>query len=307
MTEVLADQAAGLRQLLRGGRPRSITVASASPYMGCSAVAANLAVSLAREGRSVVVFDWSGGVRGVGWLLGIDPQPDLLEVLRGGLRPQDVCATGSAGVRVIAAASTAAALAHLSLVEVVRLEQTVEALQANMNVVIIDAGANDLPACAAADELMLVTQADAQSVIATYRLVKRLTAVCGRRRANVLMNRVRIPAQADRFFGNLFTTAARFLSVTLELVGRIPHDDCVQRATQLREVVVDAFPGAASSKVLRNCAETILRGPEARTRQGGVFAGRLIAVARTLGEPKKTVPPAHSIAATMQPSKTTPE
>jgi len=62
MTEVLADQAAGLRQLLRGGRPRSITVASASPYMGCSAVAANLAVSLAREGRSVVVFDWSGGV-----------------------------------------------------------------------------------------------------------------------------------------------------------------------------------------------------------------------------------------------------
>jgi flagellar biosynthesis protein FlhG len=305
MTEVLADQAAGLRQLLRGGRPRSITIASASPQAGCSVVAANLAVSLAREGRSVLVFDWSGGVNGVGWLLGVDPGPDLLEVLRRSHRPQDACATGNAGVRVVAAAGAAAALAHLSLVEVVRLEQTVEALQANMNVVIIDAGANDLPACAAADELMLVTQVDAQSVIETYRLVKRLTAVCGRRRANVLMNRIRIPAQADRFFGNLSTTAARFLSVTLELGSRIPYDDCVERATQLRQVVVEAFPGAPASKMLRNCAETMLRGPEAGTRQGGVFAGRLITVARTLGEPKKTVPPAPSSAASMQPSKTT--
>jgi flagellar biosynthesis protein FlhG len=305
MTEVLVDQAAGLRQLLRGGRPRSITIASASAHAGCSVVAANLAVSLAREGRSVLVFDWSGGVKGVGWLLGVHPGPDLLGVLRGSHRPQDACATGNAGVRVVAAAGAAAALAHLSLVEVVRLEQTVEALQANMNVVIIDAGANDLPACAAADELMLVTQVDSQSVIETYRLVKRLTAVCGRRRANVLMNRIRTPAQADRFFDNLSTTAARFLSVTLELGSRIPYDECVERATQLRQVVVEAFPGAPSSKMLRNCAETILRGPEPGTRQGGVFAGRLITVARTLGESKKTAQPALSSAATMQPSKTT--
>ena len=151
------------------------------------------------------------------------------------------------------------------------------------------------PACAAADELVLVTQAEAQSVLETYRLVKRLTAVCGRRRTNVLINRMRIPAQADRFFGNLSTTAARFLSVTLELEGRIPNDDCVERATQLRQIVVEAFPGAPSSKMLRNCAETILRGPESGTRQGGVFAGRLIAVARTLREPRKTVPPVHSM------------
>jgi len=307
MTEVLADQAAGLRQLLRGGRPRSITIASASPRAGCSAVAANLAVSLAREGRSVLVFDWGGGAKGAGWLLGVDQGPDLLEVLRGSRPPEDVCAPGNAGVRVVAAARAAAALAHLSLVEVVRLEQTVEALQSGVNVVIIDAGTNDLPACAAADELVLVTEAEAQSVLETYRLVKRLTAVCGRRRTNVLINRMRIPTQADRFFGNLSTTAARFLSVTLELWGRIPNDDCVERATQLRQTVVEAFPGAPSSKVLRNCAETILRGTESGTRQGGVFAGRLIAVARTLGDPRKTVPPVHSIAAIMQPSNTTPE
>ena len=218
--------------------------------------------------------------------------------------------TGNAGVRVVAAERTAAALANLSLVEVVRLEQTVEALQAGANVVIIDAGTNDLPACAAADELMLVTEADAQSVIGTYRLVKRLTAVCGRRRANVLMNRVRIPAQADRFFGNLSTTATRFLSVTLELGGQIPNDDCVERATQLRQIVVEAFPGAPSSRMLRNCAQIMLRAPESGTRQGsGVFAGRLIAVARTLGEPKKPpekiIAPVHSTPVTMQPSRTT--
>jgi len=306
MTEVLADQAAGLRQLLRGGRPRSITIASASPRAGCSAVAANLAVSLAHEGRSVLVFDWSGGVKGVGWLLGVDPGPDLLDVLRGSRQLKDVCATGNAGVRVVTAERTAAALANLSLVEVVRLEQTVEALQAGANVVIIDAGTNDLPACAAADDLMLVTEADAQSVIGTYRLVKHLTAVCGRRRANVLMNRVRIPAQADRFFGNLCTTAERFLNVTLELRGRIPNDDCVERATQLRQIVVEAFPGAPSSKMLRNCAQIMLRAPELGRQQGsGVFAGRLIAVARTLGEPKKPLAPAHSTPVTMQPSKTT--
>jgi len=73
MTEVLADQAAGLRQLLRGGRPRSITVASASPHMGCSAVAANLAVSLSSPTDDLVYvpdqpfFDFSNGVTVAGW------------------------------------------------------------------------------------------------------------------------------------------------------------------------------------------------------------------------------------------------
>ena len=214
----------------------------------------------------------AAGSKGVGWLLGVDPGPDLLEVLRGGRQPQDVCVTGNAGVRVVAAERTAAALANLSLVQVVRLEQTVETLQAGANVVIIDAGTNDLPACAAADELMLVTEADAQCVIGTYRLVKRLTAVCGRRRANVLMNRVRIPAQADRFFGNLSTTAARFLSATLELGGQIPNDDCVERATQLRQIVVEAFPGAPSSRMLRSCAQIMLRAPESGRDKGAVYS-----------------------------------
>jgi flagellar biosynthesis protein FlhG len=199
-----------------------------------------------------------------------------------------------------------AALAGLSPANEVRLEETMEALWAGADVVIVDAAPNDLPNCAVADDLMLVTQADAHSMTETYRLVKRLTKGCGRLRASVLINRVRIPAQADRFFGNLSMTATQFLGIALELGGRIPYDEYMERATLSRQPVVEEFPSAPSSKMLLNCAETLLNRPESGARQGGAFAGRLIAVARDLREPHSTASPARSMRAAIQFDKIAP-
>jgi flagellar biosynthesis protein FlhG len=258
-------------------------MASATACAGRSVIAANLAVSLARADREVLVLDWGGGVKGAAWLLGAEPAADLLEVVRAGARARDAFAVGSAGVRVVAGARTAAALGRLPAREAARLEQALETLQAGVDMVIVDAAPNDLPACAAADELVVVTQADAQSMTETYRFLKRLVPVCGLRQARILINRLRIPARADRIFGNLSIAADRFLSVTLELEGRIPYDECMERSTQLRQVVVDAVPDAPASRALRDCAEATRRWPDTGPREPSAFAGRLVAITRDFG------------------------
>jgi flagellar biosynthesis protein FlhG len=239
-------------------------------------------VSLTRQGRTVLLFDWGGGPKGAGWLVGVEASVDLLDVVRAGVAPTAACLIGSAGVRVVAAGRAAAALGGLSEQEEARLAHAVETLRATADVVIVDAAPNDLPACAAADELLLVTGVDPESMTDAYRLLKRLGAVCGLRRGHVLMNRARIAAQADRIFGNLSSTAMRFLGITLELTGRIPYDERMEQATRLRQPVLEAFPDASSARILRECAASILRWPERGSRTVAPFANRLVAVARAI-------------------------
>ena len=78
MTEILLDQAAGLRRLLAQSALRTIAVVSATTGAGCTLVTANLAVVLARRGHGVLLLDCAAGKSGAAALLGARPTADLL-------------------------------------------------------------------------------------------------------------------------------------------------------------------------------------------------------------------------------------
>jgi len=54
VTELLLDQAAGLRKLLNQSQLRTIAIASAAPGAGRTTIAANLAVAFAQKGNEVL-------------------------------------------------------------------------------------------------------------------------------------------------------------------------------------------------------------------------------------------------------------
>ena len=282
MTEILLDQAAGLRRLLAQSALRTIAVASATTGAGRTLVTANLAVVLARRGHGVLLLDCAAGKSSAAALLGARPTADLLEASRGAADPGTLAAEGTAGVRVVRAQALAAALEHSPVLDPARLAQALDSLREGADVLLVDAPPADLAWGSAARELILLVGPGAQAMTGSYRLIKRLHADCGRRRVHILVTRAHSSTHADRIFGNLSATSGRFLNLPLESVGHILNDEHVLRAARLRQPVVEVFPDADCAQALRECAEAVSRWPYPGEDAFAEFAIRLVETARTL-------------------------
>jgi len=276
MTEVVLDQATGLRRLLAPSALRTIAIGSAGPTAGRSVITANLAVALARQGRGVVVLDCAPARGSAGWLLASQPPADLVAVGARNLRA--TFAEGAGGVRVARAPrlglarSFESASAHLA--------QVLETLREDVDVLLVDAPPGDLVWSAAAGELIVLTGPGAQAMTESYRLIKRLNVDGGRRRMHILANRMQSASHADKIFGNLSATSKRFLNLPLEFLGCIPDDERMSRAARLRQMVVEAFPESECARAVRECADAVLRWNYTGEDGFADFAIRLVDNAR---------------------------
>ena len=276
MTEVVLDQATGLRRLLAPSALRTIAIGSAGPTAGRSVITANLAVALARQGRGVVVLDCAPARGSAGWLLASQPPADLMAVGARDLRA--TFAEGVGGVRVARAPrlglarSFESASAHLA--------QVLETLREDVDVLLVDAPPGDLVWSAAAGELIVLTGPGAQAMTESYRLIKRLNVDGGRRRMHILANRMQSASHADKIFGNLSATSKRFLNLPLEFLGCILDDERMSRAARLRQMVVEAFPESECARAVRECADAVLRWNYTGEDGFADFAIRLVDNAR---------------------------
>ena len=85
--------------------------------------------------------------------------------------------------------------------------------------------------------------------------------------------------QSLQFFGNLSATARQFLGITLEFGGEIPEDESIQRASSLKQPVVEVFPGSPAARAVRTCALQLLGRDGAQAPSVEAFVGRLSAAA----------------------------
>ena len=276
MTEVVLDQAAGLRRLLAHSALRTIAIGSGSPAAGRSVIAANLAVALARQGRGVVVLDCAPARGSAGWLLASQPPADLMAVGARDLRA--TLAEGVGGVRVARAPALGVARSFESASG--HLAQVLETLREDVDMLLVDAPPGDLVWGAAAGELILLAGPGAQAMTESYRLIKRLHVDGGRRRMHILANRMQSASHADKIFGNLSATSKRFLNLPLEFLGCIPDDERMLRAARLRQIVVEAFPESECARAVRECADAVLRWNYTGEDGFADFAIRLVDNAR---------------------------
>jgi flagellar biosynthesis protein FlhG len=277
--EGIADQAAGLRRMLRPAAPRVLALCSA-PGAGRSAVCASIAAWLARIGRRVLVLDCAD--HGAGVLLGAQTRPDILDAARAGFAPAEFRALVHAGLAVVRAGRAVRALARLSPGDEARLARALEAAAGDADCVLVDTAGDDLVLPSVCAEPVLVMRPDADCVLESYRLLKRLAPVTARRPVLVLVNRAGPGVPSMRFFGNLSDTADRFLGMSLAFAGEIPEDQSLQRTSSLKQPVVEMFPGSPAARALRGCAFGLLGRDDAEALGIKAFIDRLAAAARTI-------------------------
>jgi MinD-like ATPase involved in chromosome partitioning or flagellar assembly len=270
------------REAPRVPRPRSVVgrtaapdagsnvvlVASGKGGVGTSVVASLLALSAASAaGARVLLVDASESGGTLHHLLGVRPTHSLWMLKDARTTPADVLLPVDDRLTLVAGGTSGGGGGQSALVapatdlerrsSLLRLAQLYE----NYDVVVLDGGSRLDTIAAAADigapSILLVTSADRLALAANYALVKSI----GARRADapiaVVANRhgEALAADACEFLAG---ACAHFLGRTIDLVGAIPDDPCLQAAVGAGMSVRDALDGSPAADAVGGMLSRVL-------------------------------------------------
>jgi len=238
-----------------------IAVASGKGGVGKTNVVANLAVSLSKAGKRVLLLDADLGLGNLDVLLGLVPRHTIEDVLVGTHTLAEIMLKGPAGINVLPASSGVPRLTSLSESQQLMIQEQLADLAAEMDVLLIDTGAGISPNvtffASSADETMVIISPEPTSLTDAYALIKVLARQYRERRFKVLVNQAKSPREAAEVFGKLDVAVDRFLHVSVELVGTIPYDDYVHMAVMQQKAVSDMFPEAPAAQAFKRLAQQV--------------------------------------------------
>jgi len=259
MVEIVRDQAEGLRRLFTHDFVRVITVAGGKTGIGKTHVVINLAVSLARRGKRVLVLDGQHGKNNLAALLGLKPRYTLTQVIRRERRLEEVMVEGPQGIGIIQAAHGLKSLAYLDGADQDWLVNSFGQLSKHLDAVLVDAGSvgNQSSLSMASQEIVIVVSGRHDSITEAYGLIKLLSRNFAKRHFHILVNQADTEYEARTVYHNMAQVAGRFLDVTLDFMGHIPFDEKLKQAAILCRPVAEVFPAAEAAVAFKNVAETV--------------------------------------------------
>jgi flagellar biosynthesis protein FlhG len=240
---------------------RVIAVTSGKGGVGKSNVVINLAISLSRRGKRVLIIDADLGVGNIDVLLGISATHTLDHVFTGEVTISDIILDGPGGIKLIPAGSGVQEYTNLSAVDRIRLMDEFDQLEEHFDIVLIDTAAgiseNVTYFITAAQEVVVVASPEPTSITDVYALIKLLATRYNERSFHVLVNMVNDSKDALEVFARLCNVCSRFLDVSLDYLGFVLWDDRLMDAVKQQRAVCDLHPNAASSGCFQNLARRI--------------------------------------------------
>ena len=282
LSDMKADQAAGMRRMASPRPVQVIAVTSGKGGVGKTNVSVNLSVALSEAGRRVMLMDADLGLANVDVLLGLHPDKNLSHVMDGERTLEEIILDGPGGILVVPAASGIKRLAELSAVEHAGLIRAFSELNHDIDTLIVDtaAGINEsvISFSRAAQEVVVVVCDEPASITDAYALIKVLSRDYGLQRFRVLANMAHSAQEGRELFSKISRVTDRYLDVTLDFMGVVPHDDCLRKAVRKQRPVVEAYPRSRASMAFRGLAQKAGRWPAPAGAGGHLefFVERLI-------------------------------
>jgi len=280
MTRPRADQAAGLRSMKTGagasrGQIKVISVTSGKGGVGKTNIVANLAISMSRLGRRVLVMDADLSLANLDILLGLNPKYHLGHVFHGERHLDEIIIEGPAGIKILPASSGFQDLTILDSEQKLALLEEVDSLEDQLDVLLIDTSAgigdNVLYFNLAAQERIVIVTPEPTSITDAYALIKVLFTQHQEKNFRVLINEARSDKEAREVFRKLVTVADRFLGgVSLDYLGLIPYDTSVPSAVRRQEAVVEAYPNSPASRNFVRLAKALLEDESRGGLEGNI-------------------------------------
>lgn len=240
---------------------RVISVTSGKGGTGKTHTVVNLAIALARLGKSVLILDADLGLANVDVILGLTPAWTINDVLSGTKSLGQIMLRGPEGISILPSASGVESLCSLSSVQRLALLQQVEEVAAGYDYLLIDTGAGIgsevMYFNTASAEIICVITPDPTSLTDAYALIKVLAQNYKEKEVSILANNVPNEDVAKRSFKRLSRAVERFLHVNLRYIGFIPTDAAVVEAIGSQRALLEVFPSSPSGLALAGIARRI--------------------------------------------------
>lgn len=276
------DQAAGLRRMTKPRSVRVIAVTSGKGGVGKTNISVNLGVSLASQGKDVMLMDADLGLANVDVMLGLHTKYDLSHVMNGERTLEEVIYTGPQGMRIVPASSGVQAMAELSKAEHAGVVQAFSEINSTPDVMIIDTAAgisdNVVTFSRASQEVVVVVCDEPASITDAYALIKLLNREYGIYRFRIIANRVHSAQDGRMLFNKILKVTDRYLDTALDFMGVVPEDEYLRKAVQKQRAVVEAYPRSKSALAFKKLATKADSWPVPATAGGQLefFVERLI-------------------------------
>ncbi len=262
---MIEDQASTLRRMNQSRLIKVIAVTGGKGGVGKTNITLNTAISLAQQGKRVMVLDADLGLANVDVLLGLRVEKNLSHVLSGECTLDEVLVEGPYGIKIAPATSGTQAMTELSPTEHAGLIRAFSELQSEIDVLIVDtaAGISDmvLSFSKASQDILMVVCDEPTSLTDAYALIKLLNKEHGIFRFKIVANMVRSIREGDELFSKLTKVTNRFLDVALELVAVVPFDENVRKSVRKQKAIVDAFPTSPAAMAIRRLAKKAIEWP----------------------------------------------
>ena len=268
------DQAQNLRNIIKAGGTkevlsRVITVTSGKGGVGKSNLAINLAISLSRLGKKVVVLDADFGLANIEVMLGIRPQYNLSDLMFRGKSLSEIITAGPENVGFISGGSGIREMTNLTKEQLINLSSRLSELDRQTDVVIIDTGAgisgNVMEFVVLSGEVLLIATPEPTSITDAYALLKTLNYQPEFTREHchikLIANKVSNEKDGRELFEKLSVVADKFLNISLEYMGAVPSDNNMSKAVMKQQPLSVAYPNSQAARAIDDMAR-ILAAPE---------------------------------------------
>jgi flagellar biosynthesis protein FlhG len=226
-------------------RPFIVSVTSGKGGVGKTFITANLAATLARQGKKVLVADCDLGLANIDIMLGINPERNLKDVVFGDLHLKDVIIPTKGGFDLIPASSGVREMAQLLFEKIQVIKGMLLEIE-GYDLILLDTGAGIaevvLQFNLLAQQNIVVINKELTSLTDAYAMVKVMFQVFGRQSFSIIANN--IPEEKDglSIFKNIDTISRRFLGFPLNYLGHVLQDDAVAKSVLKQEIAIMSAP-----------------------------------------------------------------
>jgi flagellar biosynthesis protein FlhG len=278
----MIDQAEGLRRVVSPKPVKVIAVSSGKGGVGKTNVSINLALSMAKQGKEVMLLDADLGLANIDVLLGLNTEYDLSHVMRGERTLEEIIVDGPSNIKVVPASTGKSDMANLDAAEQMGLVNAFSDLSCAVDVMIIDTGAgisdSVVKFCGASQDVIVVVHDEPASITDAYAFIKVMSRKHNVNRFHILANMTHDAREGRELFIKLSKATDRFLDVVLDFIGAVPFDGKLRKAIQQQRAVVDAYPHSPSSLAFKRITKQINNWPELSQTDGQMrfFVERMI-------------------------------